>query len=69
MIQYINWNEDGCLELISENGKVIFAQEDIHMVDKYGNTFTIDSLKATFKQNSPTYEELYEHWLKTKQND
>ena len=69
MIQYVNWNEDGCLELISENGKIIFTNEDTHMVDKYGNTFTIDNLKAMYQQHSPTYEELYEHWLKTKQND
>ena len=39
------------------------------MIDKYGNTLTIDDVKAVYQQNSPTYDELYEHWLKTKQND
>ena len=69
MIQYINWDENGLLTVVDENGKIMFTNEDVHMVDKYGNTFTIDSLKTMFQRNSPTYDELYEHWLKTKQND
>lgn len=69
MIQYINWDENGLLTAVSEDGKIVFANEDVHMIDKYGNTFTINSLKAIFKSNSPTYDELYEYWLKTKQND
>ena len=69
MIQYISWNADGRLEVVSENGTIIFTNEDTYMVDKYGNTFTINDLVATFIQNSPTYDELYEHWLRTKQND
>lgn len=69
MIQYFSWNADGRLEIVNENGIIIFTNEDTYMVDKYGNSFTINDLQATFKQHSPTYEELYEHWLKTKQND
>lgn len=69
MIQYINWDENGLLTAISEDGKIVFTNEDVHMIDKYGNTFTIDSLKAVFERNSPTYNELYEYWLKTRQND
>ena len=69
MIQYFSWNADGRLEVVNENGTIIFTNEDTYMVDKYGNTFTINDIQAIFKQNSPTYEELYEHWLKTKQND
>ena len=69
MIQYINWDENGRLTAVSENGTIIFTNEDTHMVDKYGNTFTINNLKAMFQRNSPTYDELYEHWLRTKQND
>ena len=69
MIQYINWDENGWLTAVNENGKIMFVNDDVHMVDKFGNTFTIDSLKAVYQQNSPTYEKLHEHWLKTKQND
>jgi hypothetical protein len=69
MIQYINWDENGLLNVVSENGKIIFTNEDTHMVDKYGNTFTINDLQAVYQRHSPTYDELYEHWLKTKQND
>ena len=68
MIQHFSWNADGRLEVVSENGTIIFTNEDIYMVDKCGNTFTIDNLKAVFQRNSPTYDELYEHWLKTKDN-
>ena len=66
MIQYINWDENGLLTAVSEDGKIVFTKENTQMVDKYGNTFTIDSLKAIFKQNSPTYDELYEYWLENK---
>ena len=69
MIQYINWDENGLLTAISEDGKIIFTNENTYMVDKYGNTLTIDDIKAVYQRNSPTYDELYEHWLKTKQND
>ena len=69
MIQYFSWNADGRLEVVNENGTIIFTNEDTYMVDRHGNTFTINDLQATFQQNSHTYEELYEHWLKTKQND
>ena len=66
MIQYISYDENGRLTLVGENGTIIFTSEDTHMVDKYGNAFTINDLKATFQRNAPTYDELYEHWLKTK---
>lgn len=66
MIQYINWDENGQLTLVGEDGTIVFTNECVHMVDKYGNTFTVDDLKAMFQRNSPTYDELYEHWLQTK---
>lgn len=69
MIQYINWDENGLLTAVGENGKIMFANENTYMVDKYGNTLTIDDIKAVYQHNSPTYDELYEHWLKTKQSD
>lgn len=69
MIQYINWDENGLLTAVDENGKIMFTNENTYMVDKYGNTLTIDDIKAVYQQNSPTYNELHEHWLKTKQND
>lgn len=69
MMQYVTWDENGRLNLISENGKIVFYNKNTYIIDKYGNTLTIDDIKAVYQQNSPTYEELYEHWLKTKQND
>lgn len=68
-MQYFTWDEDGRLTLVSEHGKIVFGSKDTSMVDKYGNTVTINDISVISKQNSPTYEELYEHWLKTKQND
>lgn len=69
MMQYVTWDENGRLNLISENGKIVFYNKNTYIIDKYGNTLTIDDIKAVYQQNSPTYDELYEHWLKTKQND
>ena len=69
MIQYINWDKNGTLTAVNENGKIIFTQENTYMIYKYGNTLTIDDVQAVYHQHSPTYDELYEHWLKTKQND
>lgn len=69
MIQYITWDEDGILTLVSENGKIVFSSKDATIVDKYGNVVTINDIKAVYQQISPTYDELYEHWFKTKQND
>ena len=68
MIQHFSWNVDGRLEVVSENGTIIFTNEDAYMVDRYGNTFTINDIGAIFERHSPTYDELYEHWLKTKDN-
>ena len=64
--QFIYWDRDGLLTLVSDHGAIKFANDDIYMIDKYGNTLTMDSIKAMFQLNSPTYDELYEHWLKTK---
>ena len=40
------------------------------LVDRYGNECGHNTQGNIFyEHNSPTYDELYEHWLKTKQND
>ena len=64
--QIIGWDRDGFLTLTSDCGAIKFTNNDIYMIDKYGNTLSMDAMKAVYHQNSPTYEELYEHWLKTK---
>ena len=66
MIQYITWNEDGSLVIVGDSGHIIFSQEDTNMVDQYGNTFSINSLRAMFEEKAPTYSELYDHWQETK---
>lgn len=65
-IQYFSWNQDGSLTLVSDNGSIIYTNSDTYMVDKYGNTLSINDIQCLFKLNSPTYEALHEHWLKTK---
>lgn len=61
-------NNDGCLEWADKNMKVRLTNSGLFVIDKYGNETIITGLNTTFKQNSPTYDELYEHWLKTKDN-
>ena len=40
--------------------------EEIYIIDKYGNDMSLTDIQICFTQHSPTYDELYEHWLKTK---
>ena len=54
---------------VREKTHIRIYNEGLFFIDKYGNTTTIDDAMLQYKQNSPTYDELYEHWLKTKQND
>lgn len=52
---------------ISEGNETIKIKNDgFHFIDRYGNEMFFKDYKLTFKNNSPTYEELYNHWLKTK---
>lgn len=69
MNQNIGWNKDGFLIIANDYGSMIFTNKNIRMIDIYGNTLTINNVEAVYKQNSPTYYKLYEHWLKTTQND
>ena len=40
--------------------------EETYIIDRYGNEMSLTEILACFQLNSPTYDELYEHWLKTK---
>ena len=64
-----SWDEYGNMVLTKYNGKIKITPNNIYIKDKYGNILRFDEAKLIYQQNSPTYDELYEHWLKTKQND
>lgn len=64
-----SWGEDGTLTMITPYGSVKITNDKLSFTDKYGNTLTFEDMKAIYQLNSPTYDELYEHWLQTKQND
>lgn len=66
MIQYITYDKDGRLTAVNEHGQIVFTSDDTWMVNRYGNVVTINDINTMFQRNSPTYEKLYEHWLKTK---
>lgn len=53
------------------NGSILMVNQDFtRFVDRYGNECGYNAQGNIFyEDNSPTYDELYEHWLKTKQND
>ena len=56
--------------LKAKNGMIHrITPDDMYITDKYGNEMSMTEIKACFKPKAPTYDELYEHWLKTKQND
>jgi len=59
--------EDKGITLEAEDGRKFFISEDkIFAIDKYGNVMKYSDGFIHYKQNAPTYDELYEHWLKTK---
>lgn len=63
-------DKDGSFILRGIDGlQLRICNEGLFFIDKYGNTTTIDDVMLRYKQSSPTYDELYEYWLKTKQND
>ena len=45
---------------------VKLTNERCYITSAYGDEICITNTHITHTQNSPTYEELYEHWLKTK---
>ena len=59
---------DGSYIIQSIDGNMIKIMSDgLYMVDKYGNTTFLTDINFAYKQNSPSYDELYEYWLKTKE--
>lgn len=60
------FDEDGILTISNGNETIKIKNDGFHIIDQYGNEMVFKDCKLTFKNNSPTYEELYNHWLKTK---
>ena len=67
--QKISWDKDGVLTITNAIGTIKITNENFYMINKYGDTLTVDDMGYLCKINSPTYDELYEYWIKTKQND
>ena len=64
------FDEDGAIVFKSTDGTVIrITNKDLYFIDKHGNEMSIGDFKISLKSNMPSYEELYDHWLKTKQNN
>lgn len=64
------FDEDGAIVFKSTDGATIrITNKDLYFIDKYGNEMSMGDFKISLKSNTPSYEELYNHWLKTKQND
>lgn len=62
-----DYKEDKSIILKSDDGRVFAISEDkIIAMDKYGDVMEYVDGVIRYKQNAPTYEELYEYWLKTK---
>lgn len=62
-------NDDGYFVWENNGLKQVLTNNDFYLIDRDGNVISILDLNNWFKPNIPTYDELYEHWLKTKQND
>lgn len=63
-ILYID--DDGCFVWESLNGmRMRLSNEDLHIIDVYGNEISMTKAGVLYDCNSPTYDELYEHYLQT----
>ena len=62
-------NDDGHLVWDNNGMKQVLTNDDFYLIDRDGNVTSLLDLNKRLKPNVPTYEELYEHWIKTKQND
>lgn len=60
------FDEDGILTISNGNKTIKIKNDGFHIIDQYGNETVFVDGKIIFKNNSYTYEELYNHWLKTK---
>ena len=60
--------DEKCLMFKRDDGQLVCCYENkMVFMDIYGNTVEYDcDGNLRYKQVSPTYEELYEYWLKTK---
>ena len=61
------FDEYGVLTFSNGNETIKIKNDGIHIIDQYGNEMFIKDCKLTFNNNSPSYEELYNHWIKTKE--
>lgn len=60
------YDKDGVLALSDGHKAIKIKNDGFHFIDQYGNETLFEYAKLTFKNDYPTYEELYNHWLKTK---
>ena len=65
----IDQNDDGCIVVVSEKTgmRIKITNDNFYFIDKYGNEMSLDDLKLVVHQNAPTYDELYQHWIKTRE--
>ena len=60
---------DGLIILSRPDGSYVkISNSDMEMVDCYGNQLRLSDIELTYKQNSPSYDELYDYWINTKHN-
>ena len=58
---------DNIIVLKDKNGSGMrITPEETYVIDRYGNEMSIAEMNMCLKPNAPTYDELYEYWLKTK---
>lgn len=60
-------DDDGIIVVYQDGSQLKFTDEFVHFTNKYGDIEIIDSESYWhLRAERPTYDELYEHWLKTK---
>ena len=66
-IEHITHDEEGMIFKYHDGSELKFTENFLQFTNKYGDVEIIDKHILQYTRTErPTYEELYEHWLKTK---
>lgn len=66
-IKTVTRDDEGMIFKYTNGSELKFTQDFLQFTNKYGDTEIIDLNGLQYTQaERPTYDELYEHWLKTK---
>ncbi len=66
-IETVTHDDEGIIFKYHDGSELKYAEHFVQFTNKYGDVEIVDAKSYQYLPTErPTYEELYEHWLKTK---